>query len=173
MTPRTAARQAPLSSTISRSVRKLKSMEPVLPSNHLILCHPLLLLPSSFPVSGSFPMIRLCTSGGQSIGASVLASVLPVSVQNWCSLGLTGLISLLHETLTKELELISGKLAMEARESRHLRIGVEGLSLKTSFSPSLLSSARRLSSTRLRLCHVMTPLCCCFISKEVRTSRLI
>ena len=49
MTPWTAARQASLSITNSRSLLKLTSIESVIPSNHLILCHPLLLLPSIFP----------------------------------------------------------------------------------------------------------------------------
>ena len=49
VTPWTAARQASLSFTISRSLLKLMSIESVMPSNHLILCHPLLLLPSIFP----------------------------------------------------------------------------------------------------------------------------
>ena len=48
-TPRTAARQASLTITDSRSLLKLKSISSVMPSNHLILCHPLLLLPSIFP----------------------------------------------------------------------------------------------------------------------------
>ena len=48
----------------------------------------------SFPRLGSFPMSRLFTSGGQSIGASASASVLPVNIQDWFPLGLTGLISL-------------------------------------------------------------------------------
>ena len=48
-TPRTAARQASLSFIISQSWLKLMSIESVMPSNHLILCHPLLLLPSVFP----------------------------------------------------------------------------------------------------------------------------
>ena len=47
--PRTAARQASLSITSSKSLFKLMSIESVMPSNHLILCHPLLLLPSIFP----------------------------------------------------------------------------------------------------------------------------
>ena len=49
MTPWTAAHQASLSITNSPSLLKLMSIELVMPSNHLILCHPLLLLPSSFP----------------------------------------------------------------------------------------------------------------------------
>ena len=49
VTPWTAARQASLSFTISQSLLKLMSFESVMPSNHFILCHPLLLLPSIFP----------------------------------------------------------------------------------------------------------------------------
>ena len=48
-TLRTAARQASLSITNSQSLHKLMSIESVMPSNHLILCHPLLLMPSVFP----------------------------------------------------------------------------------------------------------------------------
>ena len=48
--------------------------------------------PQSFPASGSFPMSWLFTSGGQGIEASASASVLPVNIQNWFPLGLTGLI---------------------------------------------------------------------------------
>ena len=48
----------------------------------------------SFPASGSFPMSQFFTSGGQSIGASALASVLPMNIQDWFPLGVTGLISL-------------------------------------------------------------------------------
>ncbi|CAI9171137.1 unnamed protein product [Rangifer tarandus platyrhynchus] len=57
---------------------KLMSIELVMPSNHLILCHPLL-LPSIFPASGSFQMSQFFVSGVQSIGGS--ASVLPMSIQ--------------------------------------------------------------------------------------------
>ena len=49
MTPWTAARQASLSVTNSQSLTKVMSIDSVMPSNHLILCHPLLLLPSIFP----------------------------------------------------------------------------------------------------------------------------
>ena len=54
-TPRTTARQASLSFSISQSLFKLMSFESVMPSNHLILCHPLLLLPSIFPSIRVFP----------------------------------------------------------------------------------------------------------------------
>ena len=57
----------------------------------------------SFPTSGSFPMSQLFTWGGQSIGASVSASVLPMSMQDWFPLELTDLISLLSKGLSKSL----------------------------------------------------------------------
>ena len=60
---------------------------------HLI-CRSLLLLPSIFASEGSFPVSRFFPSGAQSIGVSASASVLPVNIQDWFSLGLTGLISL-------------------------------------------------------------------------------
>ena len=96
-TPWTAAHQASLSHTISRSLLKFMSIELVMPSNHLILCHPLLLLPSIFPSIRSFPMSQFFASGGQSIGASALTSVLPVTLRGWFPLGLTGLISLMFK----------------------------------------------------------------------------
>ena len=55
----------------------------------------------SFPTSGSFPMNGLFTSGGQSIGASASASILPRNIQGWCPLGLTGLICLLSKGLSR------------------------------------------------------------------------
>ena len=67
--PWTAARQASLSITNSRSLSKPMSIESVMPSNHLILCRPLLLLPSIFPSIRVFPMSELFASGAQSIGA--------------------------------------------------------------------------------------------------------
>ena len=68
--PWTAARQASVSFTISRSLLKLRSIESVIPSNQLNLCHPLLLLPSVFPSIRVFSSELALTSGGQSIGAS-------------------------------------------------------------------------------------------------------
>ena len=55
----------------------------------------------SFTASGSFPMSQLFTLGGQSIGASALASLFPMNIQGWFSLGLTGLISLLSKGLSR------------------------------------------------------------------------
>ena len=87
VTPWTAAHQASLSITNSQSLLKLISIESVMPSNHLILCCHLLLPPSSFPASGSFPVSQFFTSGGQSIGVSASASVLPMNIQGWFPLG--------------------------------------------------------------------------------------
>ena len=87
----TVARQASLSFTISWSLLKLISIESVMPSNHLILCRPLLFLPSIFPSIRVFLMSQFFASGGQSIGAS--ASVLPMNTQDWSPLGWTGWIS--------------------------------------------------------------------------------
>ena len=78
---------------------KLMSIESVMPSNHLILCHPLLLCPQSFPASGSFQMRQFFASGGQIIRVSASASVLPKNIQDWFPLELTGLISLLFKGL--------------------------------------------------------------------------
>ena len=98
-TPWTAARRTPLSSTISWSLLKFTSIEWVMLPNHLILCLPYSSCSLSFPESGSFPVSQLFTSGGQSIGAS--ASVLPMNIQDWFPLGLTGLISLQSKELSR------------------------------------------------------------------------
>ena len=89
-----AARQASLSITNSQNLLKLMSIESVMPSSHLILCHPLLLLPAIPPSVRYFPMSQLFASGGQSIGVSASASVLPMNTQGWSPLGWTGWISL-------------------------------------------------------------------------------
>ena len=91
-TPWTAACQASVSITNSWSLLKLMSIELVMPSNHLILCHPFSSCLQSFPVSGSFLMNRLFTLGGQNIGAS--ASVLSMNIQDSFPLGSTGMIYL-------------------------------------------------------------------------------
>ena len=80
--------------SLSPSLLRFMSIELMMLSNHLIFCYPLLCCLQSFPASGSFPMSWLFASGGQSIGASASASVLPMDIQGWLPLGLTGLISL-------------------------------------------------------------------------------
>ena len=99
--PWTAACQASLSITNSPSLLKLASIESVMPSNHLILCHPFLLMPSVFPSIGSFPVSQFFASGGQTIGVSDSASVFPMNIQDWFPLGLTGWISLQSRGLSR------------------------------------------------------------------------
>ena len=95
-TPWSSARQASLSFTVSWSLLKLMSIESVMPSNHLILCHPPFSSSTqSFPASGSFLMSWLFPSGGQSTGASASELVLPMNIQGWFPLGLTSLIHFL------------------------------------------------------------------------------
>ena len=81
--PWTTARQASLSIINSQSLLKLVSIESVMPSNHLILCHPLLLLPAIFPRIRSFPMSQFFASGDQSIGVSASALVLQMNIQDF------------------------------------------------------------------------------------------
>ena len=100
-TPWPAGRWASVSITNSRSLLKLMSNELVMPSNHLILCCPLLLLLSIFPSIRVFPVSWLFASGGQRIGASASATVLPVNIQGWFPLGLTGLTSLQSKGLSR------------------------------------------------------------------------
>ena len=85
-TPWIAARQACLSITNSRSLFKLMPIELVMPYSHLILCFPFSSCPQSLPASGSFPLSQLFTWGGQSIGLSASASVLPMNTQDWSPL---------------------------------------------------------------------------------------
>ena len=66
----------------------------------------------SFPGSGSFPVSQLCASGGQSIGVSASASVLPMNIQDWFPLGLTGLISLLPKEFSRVFSSVSLKASV-------------------------------------------------------------
>ena len=98
-TPWTAAYHASLSFIISQSILKLMSIELVMPSNHLILCHPLLLLPSIFPSIRIFSnelALRI-----RWLGTSASSSVLPMNIQGWFPLGLIGLISLQSKGLSR------------------------------------------------------------------------
>ena len=89
----TVARQASLSITSTRSLFKLMSIESVMWSKHLILCCPFLLLTLIFSsIRVFFSISQFFASGGQSIGVSASASVLPMNIQDWFPLGLTGLI---------------------------------------------------------------------------------
>ena len=84
--PWTAACQASLSITNSQSLLKLMPIKSVIPSNHFILCHPLLLPTSIFLSMRVFSKSQLFTWGGQSTGVSALASFLQKNTQDWSPL---------------------------------------------------------------------------------------
>ena len=97
----TAACQDSLSITNSQTLLKLMSIESMMPSNNLILWHLFSSCLQSFPASGSFQMSQLFASGGQSIGVSASASVLPMNTQDWSPLGWTGWICLQSKGLSR------------------------------------------------------------------------
>ena len=91
-TPWTATPQASLSFTIFWSLLKLMSIELMMSSNHLILCRPLLLLPSIFVSISVFSELTVHITC-RSTGASASASALSMNIQGWFPLGVTGLFS--------------------------------------------------------------------------------
>ena len=105
----TASCEASLSFTVSWSLIKLMSLSR--------WCYPTISplmplfssCPQSFPESRSFPMSQLFPSGGQRIGASVLASVLPMNIQDWFPLGWTSWISLQSKGLSRVFSNITGQ----------------------------------------------------------------
>ena len=100
-TPWTAAHQIFLSITNYQSLLKLMSVELVMPSDHLILCCPLLLLPSIFPSIRAFSNVSVLLIRWPNIGVSASASVLPMNTQDWSHLGRTGWISLQSKGLSR------------------------------------------------------------------------
>ena len=105
-------------------VPKLMSIELVMPSNHLILCHPLLLLPSIFPTSGSFLMSQFFTPGGQTIRVSASASVLLMNIQDWFPLGLTfavqGLLRVFSNTTVQKHQFFSTQPSLWTNSHIHI-----------------------------------------------------
>ena len=73
----------------------------------------------SFPASGCFPMNWLFASGGQNIGASASASVLPMNIQGWFPLGLTGLISFMERKALKSTQMVRSILSLGSKRSGH------------------------------------------------------
>ena len=100
-TPWTTANQASMSITNSWSLLKCMSIESMMPSNHLILCHSLLLPRSVFPSIRVFCSESVLHMRCQSIGVSASASVFPMNTQDWSPLGWTGWISLQSKGLSR------------------------------------------------------------------------
>ena len=102
-------------------------------------CHPTILsfvisfssCLQSFPASGSFPMSQFSPSGGQSIGASASASVLPMNIQDWFPLGLTSLISLQSKglwrissnTTIQKHQFFGAQLSLQSNSHPYMTIG--------------------------------------------------
>ena len=101
VTPWTAARQASLSFTVSQSLLRFMSIESRCYLTISPSAAPFSFCLLSLPAWGSFPMSQLFTSGGQSTEASTSVSVLPMNIQGWFPLGLTGLVSLLSKGLSR------------------------------------------------------------------------
>ena len=97
----TTACQASLPITNSWSLPKLMSLESVIPSNHLILCCPLLLLPWLFPSIRVFSNESVLCISWPNYWVSASTSVLPKNIQDWCPLGWTGWISLQSKGLSR------------------------------------------------------------------------
>ena len=100
-TPWTAAHQASLSVTNSRSLLKLMSIESVMPSNHLILCCPLLFPPLIFPSIKVFSSESVLCIRWPKYWSLSSASVLPMNMRGWFPLGWTGLIALQSKGLSR------------------------------------------------------------------------
>ena len=101
VTPWIAARQTSLSITNSQSLPKLVSIESMMPSSHLILCHPLLLLPPIPPSIRVFSSESTRCMRWPKYWISASASVLPMNTQDWFPLGWTGWISLHSKGLSR------------------------------------------------------------------------
>ena len=100
-TPWTAARQASLSTTNSRSSPKLTSIESVMPSSHLILCRPLLLLPPILPSIRVFSNESILPIRWPKYWSFSFSNFLPMNIQDWFPLGWTDWISLPSKGLSR------------------------------------------------------------------------
>ena len=100
-TPWTAPCQASLSITNSWTLFKLMFIKSVMPSSYLILCYPLLLLPSIFPSIRIFANESVLHIRWPKYWVSASVSVFPMNIQDWFPLGWTGLISLQSKGLSR------------------------------------------------------------------------
>ena len=127
VTPWTTAPQASLSITNSQSLLKPMSIKLVMPSNHLILCCPLLLLPPIPPSIRVFPMSQLFIWGGQSNGISASTTALLMNIQDWSTLGYTDWISLqskghsrvLSNTIDQKQQFFGTQLSSQSNSHIH------------------------------------------------------
>ena len=123
-TPWTAAAQASLSITNSRSLLKLMPIESVMPSNHLILCWAFLFPPQIFPSIRVFSNESLFTSGGPSIGVAVLSISPPMNIQHsfplgWISLQFKGLSKVFSNTTVQKHQFFGAQLSVKFKSHIH------------------------------------------------------
>ena len=111
-TPWTAACLASLSFTISQSLLKFMSTESVMPSNHLIYCRPLLLLLAIFPSITVFSNDSAFCIMWPKYWSFSFNNSIPMNIQGWFPLGLTGLISMQSKGLSRVLLLSKSYLAL-------------------------------------------------------------
>ena len=102
VSPWTAARQNPLSVAISGSLFKFMAIESMMPSNHLVLCHPLVLLPSVFPRIRVFSSESVLHIRWLKYWSFSFSNSPPMTIQDWFPLGLTGWISLVSNGPSRE-----------------------------------------------------------------------
>ena len=129
-TPFTAARQASLSITNAQSLLKLMSTKSGMPSNHLILCYPLLLLPSIFPSTKIFSNESVLCIRWPEYWSFSFSISLPMNVQDWFPLGWTGLISLkskglprvFSNTTVQNHQFVSTKFSLWSNSHIHTRL---------------------------------------------------
>ena len=100
---------------------------PVMPSNHLTLCHPLFLLPSILPIIRIFPVSQFFASGGQTTGVSASASVLPMNIQgrfpsgwtDWISLQSKGLSRVFSNITVQKHQFFGAQLSLQPNSNIH------------------------------------------------------
>ena len=119
-----------------------------MPSNHLLCC-PLLLPPSIFHSIRSFPTSQFFASGGQSIGASALASVLPMNTQDWFPLEWTGLLSLPSKGLSRVFSNTTAQM--------HQFFGIQ-LSLWSNSQHAYVNTGKTIALTRWSFVGKVMPL---------------
>ena len=144
----------------SPTPRAFTSTELVMPAKHFILCCHLLLLPSIFPSIRVLSMRQFFASGGQSIGASASASVLPMNIQDWFPLGLTGLIStVVQGTLKSLLQHHSSKVSILWHSAF----------LMVQFSHPYMTTGKTIALTRWTFLSKVMSLLCNMLSRLVIT----
>ena len=146
-TPWTAARQASMSIANSQSLLKLMSIESVIPSNHLILCHPLLLLPSIFPSIRVFSKesvlhIRWPKYWSFSFNISLsneYSGRVPLGLTGWVSLQSKGLSGILSNTTVQKHQFFGSQLSLWSNSHPYMTTGKPIALTKQTFVGKVMS----------------------------------